>query len=303
MIRSRLTLETRPGRGVDWPTLAVAVAIYAGWLAATNWHASIPTPLLVLIGGWLLTWHGSLQHETIHGHPTGIRLLDGAIGFLTLSLWLPYRLYRSSHLAHHASPAITDPHEDPESRYVDRRGGLNWLTARLQSTLPGHLLFGPPIAIARFAAHEGRRALSAPLQVARDWLPHLLAVGLLLLWLDHVGLSIGRYVVVFVYPGMALTNLRSYAEHRADLATAGRAATVERGGPLALLFLNNNLHAAHHERPGLPWYRLPSYHREHRARLIKDGAILYAGYGEIVRRFSLSAHDAVLHPHHRDHRA
>jgi fatty acid desaturase len=300
MSPSHSPLEIRPGRHLDWPTLAVAAAIYSGWITVTAWHYSIPAPLLILSGGWLLAWHGSLQHETIHGHPTGIRLLDGAIGFVPLALWLPYRLYRSSHLAHHASPAITDPHEDPESRYVDRRVGFAWLAARLQSTLPGHLLFGPPIAIARFAVHEGRRAVSAPLQVGRDWLPHLLAVGLLLLWLDHVGLSIARYVLFFVYPGMALTNLRSYAEHRADLATKGRAATVERGGPLALLFLNNNLHAAHHERPGLPWHRLPSYHREHRARLIGDGAVLYGSYGEIFRRFAVNAHDAVLHPQYRD---
>lgn len=303
MILLRSHMETRPDRSIDWPTLAVAVAIYTGWIAATAWHASLPTPLLVLIGGWLVAWHGSLQHETIHGHPTGIRPLDGAIGFVPLSLWLPYRLYRSSHLAHHASPAITDPHADPESRYVDRRGGLAWLAARLQSTLPGHLVFGPPIAIARFAVQESRRFRSVPLQVLRDWLPHLVAVGSLLLWLDYVGLGLTRYVLLFVYPGMALTNLRSYAEHRAEVATSGRAATVERGGLLALLFLNNNLHAAHHERPGLPWYRLPSYHRAHRARLIGDGAILYGGYGEVIRRFLGTAHDTVLHPHHRDKRA
>lgn len=303
MILSRPPFITPTVRPIGWPTIAIAVAVYGGWIAATLWHASIPAPLLVLIGGWLLAWHGSLQHETIHGHPTGIRWIDGAIGFVPLSLWLPYRLYRSSHIAHHASPAITDPHEDPESRYVDRRGGIDWVAARLQSTLPGHLLLGPPIAIAKFAREEARRARSAPLQVLRDWVPHLLAVALLLVWLDHVGLGIGRYVLCFVYPGMALTNLRSYAEHRADLATSGRAATVERGGPLALLFLNNNLHAAHHDRPGLPWYRLPAHHRAHRTRLIGDGTVRYAGYGEIVRRFSRAAHDVQLHPHHGDQRA
>lgn len=302
MIPPRLPLISPTVRHIGWPTIAVALTVYGGWIAATLWHASIPAPLLVLIGGWLLAWHGSLQHETIHGHPTGIRRVDGAIGFTPLSLWLPYRLYRSSHIAHHASPAITDPREDPESRYVDRRGGIDWLAARLQSTLPGHLLLGPPIAIAKFAREEAHRARSAPLTVLRDWVPHLLAVALLLLWLDHVGLGIGRYILSFVYPGMALTNLRSYAEHRADLATNGRAATVERGGPLALLFLNNNLHAAHHDRPGLPWYRLPAHHREHRARLTGDGAVRYAGYGEIVRRFSLEAHDVLLHPHHADAR-
>ena len=98
---------------------------------------------------------------------------------------------------------------------------------------------------------------------------------------------------------MALTMLRSYAEHRADLRTTGRAATVERGGPFALLFLNNNLHAAHHERPKLAWYRLPAYHRQNRARLLRDGATLYDSYGEVAARFALRAHDSVLHPHYQ----
>jgi fatty acid desaturase len=98
---------------------------------------------------------------------------------------------------------------------------------------------------------------------------------------------------------MALTALRSFAEHRADPGRNGRAATVERGGALALLFLNNNLHAAHHERPGLPWYRLPSYHRAERRRLLAEGALIYGGYGEIVRRFAFRAHDALVHPDHR----
>ncbi|QNQ09773.1 fatty acid desaturase [Sphingomonas alpina] len=281
---------------IDRGTLAIATLIYGGWLAATTWHAVIPTPLLVLIGAWLIAWHGSLQHETIHGHPTHIAAIDRAIGFVPLSLWLPYSLYYRSHIAHHGSAEITNPHEDPESRYVARRGGAAWLAARIQSTLPGHMLAGPPIVLARFLNSEIRRAFSEPVQVIRDWLPHLAAVAVLLVWLDHVGLSLGRYILTFVYPGMALTMLRSFAEHRARIDTPGRAASVERGGLFGLLFLNNNLHAAHHERPGLSWHKLPAYHRHHRARLIREGAVLYAGYGEIVRRFALRSHDSPLHP-------
>lgn len=288
-----------PTRTTDWPTVAVATNLYAGWLALTFWHRVIPLPLLIGLGGWVVAWHGSLQHETIHGHPTGIAAIDRAIGFVPLSLWLPYALYRRSHIAHHRSPAITDPQVDPESRYVDRSNGLAWLATRLQATLVGHMLLGPPIMILRLLLSESRRAKAAPIAVARDWVPHALAVALLLAWLDHVGIGVTTYALYFVYPGMALTALRGHAEHHADMATPGRAATVERGGAFALLFLNNNLHAAHHERPALAWYRLPAYHRQHRTRLIAQGAIFYAGYGEIVRRFALRAHHAPLHPAHR----
>ena len=283
----------------DWPTLGVAAVIYGGWEMATAAQAAIPTPLLVAIGAWLIAWQGSLQHETIHGHPTRMRAINDAIGFAPLSLWLPYRLYRRSHLAHHGAAVITDPQHDPESRYRARDGGVAGLVGRLQATLVGQMLFGPPISVGRFLAAEARRAMRAPRTVVRDWLPHLVGVVAILAWLDHVGLGIVRYLLTFVYPGMALTMLRSYAEHRADLASPGRAATVERGGLFALLFLNNNLHAAHHERPRLAWYDLPAYHRRHRVRFVAQGAPVYQGYGEVVRRFAIRAHDRMLHPRYR----
>ena len=289
--------------GVRWPTVLLAVAIYGGWLAVTAWHAAIPTLLLVAIGGWLLAWQGSLQHETIHGHPTRHRAINDAIGFVPLSLWLPYRLYRRSHRAHHGAVVITDPHHDPESRYRVRASGAGAVLGRLQSTLIGQMAFGPPILVVRFLTGEMQRAVREPRQVVRDWLPHLVAVAGVLWWLDRVGLGVVEYALTFVYPGMALTMLRSYAEHRADLQSPGRAASVERGGLLGLLFLNNNLHAAHHERPALAWYRLPAYHAQNRARFVEQGAPIYRGYGEIVRRFALNAHDDMIHPGHRGERS
>lgn len=284
---------------IEWPTVAVAAAIYGGWLVATACHAVIPWPIPVLVGGGLIAWHGSLQHETIHGHPTRHRFVNDAIGSVPLALWLPYRLYRSSHRAHHAAEMITDPHDDPESRYRSKTGGLEAVFGWLQSTLVGQMLFGPPILVLRFLVSEGRRAIQQPAQVARDWLPHLVAVMAVLWWLDHVGLGVARYILTFVYPGMALTMLRSYAEHRADLASPGRAASVEQRGLLALLFLNNNLHAAHHERPALAWHDLPAYHQASRARFAAQGAPIYRGYSEIVRRFAFHPHDDMIHPKHR----
>lgn len=282
-----------------WPTILVAIATYGGWLAVTAYHAVMPWPVLTLLGGWLIAWHGSLQHETIHGHPTRHRAINDAIGAIPLSLWLPYRLYRRSHLAHHGAAVITDPRHDPESRYHLHAAGPGAVVARLRSTLIGQMIFGPPIAILRFLVDEVRRARYEPDRVARDWAPHLLGVAVLLGWLHHVGLGVGAYAMVFVYPGTALTMIRGYAEHRADLASPGRAASVERGGALGLLYLNNNLHAAHHERPALAWYALPAYHRRHRARFVEQGAPVYRGYGEIFRRFAFAPHDAIIHPDHR----
>jgi fatty acid desaturase len=253
-------------------------------------------PVLILFGGAIIAWHGSLQHETIHEHPTGVRWIDSAIGFAPLALW-PYGIYRRSHLAHHNTTRITDPFDDPESHYLGQVSGLRHIFARLEAPLAGRLIFGPSIRIGGFLATETLRAWRPPAAWARDWLPHLAALIPLLWWLDRVGLSPVTYMLAFVYPGTALSLLRSFAEHRADRDPDRRAAIVERPGLLGLLFLNNNLHAAHHARPDLAWYRLPAHFRRHRAMFA--GAPFYHGYGEIGRRFVWRAQDDIVHPDYR----
>ncbi len=78
----------------------------------------------------------------------------------------------------------------------------------------------------------------------------------------HVPLLV--YVLLVVYPSVSLTHVRSFAEHRADDHSQLRTNVVEAGPIWALLFLNNNLHIAHHLRPHLPWYELPRAWREMR---------------------------------------
>ncbi|KIU27662.1 fatty acid desaturase [Sphingomonas melonis] len=288
------------GTGVEWPTVAVAALIYGGWLALTWWHAALPTALIAVAGGWLVAWHGSLQHETIHGHPTRWRAVNAAIGAVPLSLWLPYDLYRDSHVAHHRSPHITDPLADPESRYVASGRGPRHVAARVQATLLGRLLVGPFLTVLALAADEAHRLLHRPGKVARDWLPHLVPVVPIAAWLEWTGFGLVRYALLVVYPGLSLTLLRSFAEHRADLPGPSRAATVERAGSLGLLYLNNHLHTAHHDRPDLAWYRLPAHQRHHHARLSAQARRGYRSYGEIVRRFALAPHDALIHPGRQD---
>lgn len=279
---------------IEWPTIWLAATIYGGWAALTLFQAHLPIAGIVVAGGWLVAWQGSLQHETIHGHPTCWAWLNTAIGFTPLSLWLPYAMYRRSHIAHHASERITHPSYDPESRYLSRDTGVRASLARAQATLVGRLVIGPFACLATLAREEIGRVRQSPGAVVRDWLPHLVAVGLIAGWLEWTGFGVGRYLLLVVYPGTALTLLRSFAEHHADLPHPARAATVERGGLLGILFLNNHFHDAHHERPGLAWYKLPASQRHRRRRGI--GVAHYRSYGEIVRRFAFRSHHVLVHP-------
>ncbi|TCP35077.1 fatty acid desaturase [Sphingomonas sp. BK235] len=283
-------------RATEWPTVALAATIYLGWITLTAAQAWLPTPVVVVAGAWLVAWHGSLQHETIHGHPTRFPRINALIGAVPLSLWLPYAIYHDSHLTHHRSAHVTHPDHDPESKYIRGAAGAARLAAAAQSTLLGRLILGPPLAVLALASGEWRRARRAPLLLLRDWVPHLAGVAVIAAWLELTGLGVWRYLLLVVYPATALTLLRSFAEHRADLPGPSRAATVERGGLLGLLYLNNHLHTAHHDRPDLAWYRLPAHQRADRARLIAQAGAVHASYGAIVRRYALRRHDALVHP-------
>jgi fatty acid desaturase len=283
----------------EWPTLALGALIYAGWIAVTLLHRLIPPVLLPLLGGWLIAWQGSLQHETIHGHPTRWPALNRLIGFAPLSLWLPYEAYRRSHLAHHATDRLTDPSTDPESRYLVQGRGIAAALSAMQSTLLGRLLVGPLLEVGRFIFTEARALTRGDWGRWRIWGVHLFAVGAVLAWLKLVcRLSLGDYVLFFVYPGIALSLLRSFAEHRADEEPARRVAVVEGAPLLGLLFLNNNLHATHHAHPAAPWWRLPGLYAVQRPQLIADGAPVYTGYSEVFARFLLRDHDRLQHPQH-----
>lgn len=284
---------------LEVPTLILWAIIHGGWAMVTLASAKIPTPVLAALGGWLLAWHSSFQHEAIHGHPTPWRGVNTALASAPLSLWLPYPLYRRTHLAHHATPELTSPEHDPESRYLPPSAS-RWarVSAFAGSTLAGRLLLGPPIEIATFLAQEARTLASPRAAAARRiWATHLALVAALLAWLQLAcDLSLGRYLLCFVYPGAALSLIRSFAEHRAHRLHDRRVAVVENAPVLGLLFLNNNLHAAHHDSPGTPWYRLPSRYVCERARLLSsNGGLVYDGYGEVFRRYLLTPHHPADH--------
>ena len=131
------------------------------------------------------------------------------------------------------------------------------------------------------------------------WIGHVVAAILVLTWLHACRMGFAEYLLAFVYPGTALTLLRSFAEHRADPNHERRAATVEQAPLLGLLYLHNNLHVVHHARPDLAWWRLPRVYARHRTAILEaNGGLVYAGYADVARRFLSRPHDLQIHPAH-----
>lgn len=283
---------------MEWPTVAVATAIAAGFAAVLAGHESLPTLIVIGVLALLGAWYNSLQHEVIHGHPTPWAGVNTALATAPLGLVVPFAVYREIHLAHHRADPLTDPDLDPESFYVsaetwERCGPIRRAGLRAMRTLAGRLVLGPPAAAARWWARIV--AVRSPIAVARV-VAHVAAVALVLLVVRASGLPIWVYVVGVVWCGGALSLLRSFVEHRRT-ETGTPSAVVRAGWFFSLLFLNNNLHHTHHVRPGVPWYALPDVHAHLDAdRIAAAGAGLYAGYGEIGRRYLFRPFDDLVVP-------
>jgi fatty acid desaturase len=53
----------------------------------------------------------------------------------------------------------------------------------------------------------------------------------------------------------------------------------------ALIFLNNNLHIAHHANPKLPWYQLPRAWHGMRRAACGQGLVFEGGYREVMQKY------------------
>ena len=281
-------------------TLAVAAAIYGGFGLLTWYFHALPLWAVIPAAAVVVAWHGSLQHETIHNHPFLSRRLNALLGAAPLSLFIPYAIYRRTHLWHHrfGGRILTDPVVDPESFYL-MHGALANASApvrflrRANTTLAGRVVLGPWIAMATFLVGPARSLARGEGREWRIWATHGLAVAALLIWVVGIcRINVLLYIGCFVYPGQSLTMLRSFAEHRANADPAQRTAVVEANPLLSLVFLYNNLHVVHHLRPTLPWYALPAAWRQLQAERgdapARMAGMVYAGgYVEVLRRYLL----------------
>ena len=294
-------MQARDADGVEWPTLALVAATYALWIFGTTWAAALWLPLgmaATLLG---LVLHSSLQHEVLHGHPFRDPRLNHALVFLPIGLAFPYGRFRDTHLDHHRDEHLTDPYDDPETNFLDpkvweRLTRPTQLLLRYNNTLLGRMLVGPAIGYVLFARGDLRAIRAGDRAIRRDWRLHLAGLALVALWLMQAAMPLWAYLVT-AYAAMSVLKIRTYLEHRAHDIPRGRSVIVEHGGILGFLFLNNNLHALHHARPKVAWYRLPRLYGERREELLRrNDGYHYRSYGQIFRAYFLRAKDPVPHP-------
>lgn len=287
---------------IEWPTLALIAATYAVWALATSSVYLAAPPLGFVLTTLAIVQFSSLQHEVLHGHPFRSRRLNEALVFPGLTLFVPFGRFRDTHLAHHRDERLTDPYDDPEANYLDpavwgRLSPQVRALLRVNNTLLGRMVLGPAISTWAFARGDLRAIRGGDRSVAAAWAWHLPGVALVALWLQAVpGMGWGGYLGA-AYAAYGILKIRTFLEHRAHEKVRGRTVIVEDRGPLAFLFLNNNLHVVHHCKPSVAWYRLPAIYREGRAEYVRrNEGYLYRSYGEVFARHLLTAKDPVPHP-------
>lgn len=284
---------------IEWPTLALIAATLAAWITVTL--AEIPSAAAVPLLALILAQHSSLHHEIIHGHPFRDPRLNDALAFPALGLLVPYGRFRDLHLAHHHDPLLTDPHDDPESNYLDpalwtRLPRPARLILALNNTLIGRMLIGPPLAMARLWANDLAALARGDRHVARAYALHALGILPVALWLGFAQISVAAYVLA-CWLALSILRIRTFLEHRAHTRHGARSVIIEDRGPLALLFLNNNFHAVHHAHPNLAWYLLPAEYARRRADFLRrNDDYRYRSYAQVFGLYLFRRKDPVPHP-------
>lgn len=291
----------RDPNGPEWPTILMMGVAWGLWGVGTTWVWALWPPLAVLLTGIAIAQYSSLQHEALHGHPFASARLNEALMTPALTLTVPFGRFRDTHLAHHHDPILTDPYDDPESNYMDpaawaRLPAVARVLLRANNTLLGRIVLGPIIGNALWLRGEARLVAAGDQAARRDWALHLVGLVPVVAWLWVASMPWWGYLLA-AWVGHGLLKIRTFLEHRAHELPRARTVVVEDRGPLAFLFLNNNLHVVHHMHPGVAWYRLPAlYARQKDHYLRKNEGYAYRSYAQVFAAHFWRTKDPVPHP-------
>lgn len=286
---------------LEWPTIVLLGGCYASWVLVIFGLATLSVPAAIFASMAVIALHSSLTHEAVHGHPFRNKAINEALLFPALGLAIPYRRFRDQHLAHHVDSRLTDPYDDPETGYLDPDvwSRLTWPLQTLlcvNNTLAGRLVLGPAIALFVFVRDDLRAMRNGDRSVRAAWLMHIPAVTVVFILLAVSAMPVWAYLIS-CYGALSILKIRTFLEHRAHERANGRTVVIEDRGPLAFLFLNNNLHAVHHAHPRVAWYDLPGIWQQNRdGYLRRNEGYYYRSYREVFAQYFWRSKEPVAHP-------
>ena len=282
----------------EWRTLLVVAAVYGltvltvvRYEVLTPWLA---IPMLAVLGAW----HLSMQHEVLHGHPFRNQILNDALGGIPVTLWIPYLAFKKDHHEHHLSD-LTNPALDNESYYVsqeqwDKAGRIRRAAWTANRTILFRMFVWTIVSTITYVLSVLKRAVRNEKSDRLAVTLHIIGVAFVVYLVSLSSMPLWQFALGTVYGGRILNAIRPFPEHKYQSGVETRTAMIMAGRFMSLLMLNNNLHVAHHEEPGVPWYRYDNLmQRVNAVERARDAGVLYeGGYAEIFRRFSFTPVDS-----------
>ena len=282
----------------EWRTLAVVIAVY-GLTVLTVLRYDVLTPwLAVPMLAVLGAWHLSMQHEVLHGHPFKNQFINDAIGGIPVTLWIPYLAFKKDHHEHHLSD-LTNPALDNESYYVsqeqwDKAGRIRRAAWTANRTILFRMFVWTIVSTITYVLTVLKRAVRNEKSDRLAVMLHIIGVAFVVYLVSLSSMPLWQFALGTTYGGRILNAIRPFPEHKYQSGVETRTAMIMAGRFMSLLMLNNNLHVAHHEEPGVPWYRYDKLmQRVNAVQRARDAGVLYeGGYAEIFRRFSFTPVDS-----------
>ncbi|NLH83261.1 MAG: fatty acid desaturase [Phyllobacteriaceae bacterium] len=243
--------------------LAVAVRAEAWWVTA----------LAALAFSFTNNTIFSLHHEAVHGilHPD--RRLNEAAGVVCAAFFPTiFAVQRVSHLGHHnrnrTDEELYDCHLPHQSRWLKTYWIYCLLTGFYWAIIPVAMSFymlcpwlfrarGFQDGPARWWGFRPFVRDIAALPIRRVWPQGLATVAIQTAIVTGLGLDVTTWIVCWWAFGLNWSSVQ-YTDHAGAPRDVIEGAWNLRFTPLSqALFLNYNLHLAHHRRPDVPWLHLP----------------------------------------------
>jgi fatty acid desaturase len=246
-------------------------------------------PFLSVLGAW----HLSMQHETIHGHPFRRQWINDVIGSIPITLWIPYLCFKRDHIEHHQSD-LTHPGLDNESYYVSPEawasaGRIRQAAYWANRTILFRMFVWTIVSTVTYLWSKFLLMLRGDKQAWFAMAAHVVGLVAVIYFVRSVsGMPLWQFALGTTYGGRILNAIRPFPEHKYQAGVETRTAMVMAGPFMSLLMLNNNLHVAHHEQPGVAWYEVPKMSaRVNAVERAREAGLLYeGGYAEVFRKFS-----------------
>jgi fatty acid desaturase len=256
--------------------VAMTIALGSLWVASHAPHWMIVTAAAIVFSFANNTIF-SLMHECVHGvfHPN--RRLNAAAGILFAAFFpTAFEIQRISHFGHHrrnrSDAELYDYYLPHESRWLKTYWVYCLLTGFYWSIIPTAVLvyLVAPWLFRSRAFRDGPARLwgfsefvrdisDAP--VSRIW-PQAVFTALfqVAIWMALDLNWLGSLACYWAF-GLNWSSVQ-YTDHAWSLRDTREGAWNLRFWPITqAIFLNYNLHLAHHRQPGIPWNHLPGHVR------------------------------------------